>query len=428
MSIAASTSELPGRSSSAGHEADRTAAHLVRLPGTNWNLWRTFAVRGAGFAAEMIGQLEAAKAAAAADEYLKMRARAMRQTGAGLRQLQGELQGSSEGRAQLRKLRAAILAGKVEEVRGRVEAVAAAEAWAEAEKARVAFVAAYEADEEAVEQGLAGLSREPRFREAMLWQNLASTRRIRHELRPEARRRRRVPALKQIAMRVQRYCVKNDSIGFFGPVGWGWIGEGLERMEVRAGGDLVEHREVFFEGWSIDALAASLEEENGEELKPWLAPRVKAGVWMDGLWAYQPQRKEMLLSEEEAAVMRQCDGRRTAREVVAALRKEGGEGGEREVFALLEKLVRAGLIAWRLEVAPQLYPERELRERLERIGEKGLRERCVGALEELVEGRERVARAAGKVEELEQTLEGLEKSFTRLTGESATRRGGQTYA
>ena len=149
---------------------------------------------------------------------------------------------------------------------------------------------------------------------------------------------------------------------------------------------------------------------------------------MDGLWAYQPQRKEMLLSEEEAAVMRQCDGRRTAREVAAALRKEGGEGGEREVFALLEKLVRAGLIAWRLEVAPQLYPERELRERLERIGEKGLRERCVGALEELVEGRERVARAAGKVEELEQALEGLEKSFTRLTGESATRRGGQTYA
>lgn len=411
-----------------------TSSHLVRLPGTDWNLWRTFVVRGAGFPAEMVEQVTAGKAAAAADEYLRGEERAWNHTNAAWDVLCAELRGSSESRRQLRKMRAAILAGKVEELRGRASAEAAAQSWIETQRARAAFVAAYHADEEIVEERLVELSGNPHVREAMLWQGLKSTQCIwrdlqRDDLRSAGKKFRQ--ALRQMAMRVQRYCVKNDSIGFFGPVGWGCIGETAERMELRPGPDLVANREVFFEGWSMDALATSLEEANREELKPWLAPRVKSGVWVQGLRAYRPQRKEYTLSEEERVVIVECDGKTTAREVAQSVLQERvfpAGASEEQVFAVLEKLVGAGLIAWRLEIAPQLYPERELRDRLERIGEEGLRIRCLDTVEELDGARERVAKAAGNDLGLEKALEELEECFTRRTGQSATRRDGQTYA
>jgi hypothetical protein len=434
MSIAntCATAELPRKIGLSA--AGSTSSHLVRLPGTDWNLWRTFVVRGAGFPAGMVEHVSAEKAAAAADEYLRNEERAWRHTDTAWHQLCGELRGSPEARRQLRKMRAAILAGKVEEVRGRAEAEAAAEAWRETERAQAAFVAAYRADEEVVQERLVELSRNPRFREAMLWQGLKSSQCIWRDLQRETDFRsagkKFRQALRQMAMRVQRYCVKNDSIGFFGPVGWGWMGERAERMEMRPGPGLVAKREVFFEGWSIDALAASLEEAHGPELKPWVEPRVKTGVWIQGHRAYRPQRKEYALSEEERVVITECDGQRTAREVACSILHRGvlpAGTKERQVFAVLEKLVGAGLIAWRLEVAPQLYPELELRSRLERIGEEGLRKKCLESLEELDGARGRVGIAEGDLE-LKKTLEELEECFTRRTGQSATRRDGQTYA
>src|SRR6202045_1810476 len=401
--------------------------HLVRLPGTNWNLWRTVVVRGAGFPAAMVEELAAPQTAAAADRYLACRAGASRHTDAALRRLKGGLRGSPESRRQLRAVQAAIAAGKVEEVGDNAAAVAAAEACAKAERAREAFLVAHAADKEAIRSRLLALSCEPRFREAMLWQSAESTRRIWHDLRPEVPQSRSQRALKQVAMRVQRYAMKNDSIGFFGPVGWGTIVNDGARMVVTPGPGLLANREVFFEGWSIDALAACLDTE---ELKPWIAPRVKAGVWIHGLSAYRPQRKEFALSEEERAVLVQCDGNRTAKDVAQAVLEQGelpAGAQEKKVFGVLERLETAGLIAWRLEVASQLHPERELVERLERIGDAQLRERCTSALQQLVDARDCVAMAAGNDVELDKALQGLDECFTRLTAQPSSRRGGQTY-
>src|ERR1700724_92722 len=85
--------------------------HLGRLPGTDWNLWRTGVVRGAGFPAAMVEGLAAPQTAAAADRYLACRACASRHTDAALRRLKGELRGSPESRRQLRAVQAAIAAG-----------------------------------------------------------------------------------------------------------------------------------------------------------------------------------------------------------------------------------------------------------------------------------------------------------------------------
>ena len=400
--------------------------HLVRLPGTDWNMWRTVVVRGAGFPAAIMEDLAANRAAAAADRYLAQRARAVEMSDAALRRKGAELQGSFRSRSQLSSIRAAIEAGKAGELADS-DAAEAAAAFAEAFRFRQEFLSAFRADEEAVSERLVELCHDSLFHEAMLWQNLASTRRVCHDLRLEARGVRRRASLRHIAMRAQRYCLKNDSIGFFGPVGWATIQESGNRIQVDPGAALIAHRQVFFEGWTIDILASCLD---SEELRPWVAPRIKAGVWIHESRAYRPQRKEHHLTEAETVVLARCDGMTTAREIAQALiaRRSAGLLNEQEVFNVLEKLVAAGVIAWRLEVASQQYPECELEERLARIGDAGLRERCRASLSELLSARDRVAAAAGNHAGLDPALSALDATFTRLTNQPSSRRGGQAYA
>jgi hypothetical protein len=65
-----------------------------------------------------------------------------------------------------------------------------------------------------------------------------------------ARRRRREEV---VASYWQRYCAKNDTIGFFGPLAWGRVEDG-PAIAVRAGA-LVAQRVVHLEVWAIEALA-----------------------------------------------------------------------------------------------------------------------------------------------------------------------------
>src|SRR5215470_3572832 len=166
--------------------AESTVSHLVQLPGTRWNLWRTLVIRGAGFPAAMIEELSAQQTAAAADHYLACRALASRHTDAALRRLRGELAGSAELRQKLEALKAAIATGGMEELSNHQLAATAAETHAKTEQARELFLAAYQAETEAIHDRLMGFAGEPRFREAMLWQGLDPTHHIWHNLQPES--------------------------------------------------------------------------------------------------------------------------------------------------------------------------------------------------------------------------------------------------
>lgn len=402
-------------------------SHLVHLPGTNWNLWRSLVVRSAGFPAAIINELAAPQTVAAADHYLACRALASRHMGATKRSLRKEQAGSANLRRELEALKTAIATGNMEAMGDSKQARAAADAHKTAQETYETFTAAFHAEMETVHNRLIDFACEPRFREAMLWQGLDPTHNIWHNLQPESPAHARHKALRQIAMRVQRYALKNDSIGFFGPVGWGTIVEDAITIEARPGQDLLANRTVLFEGWTIDALAATLDTE---ELKPWIAPRVKAGVWIHQGCAYPPQRREVRLSEVEKAVLAHCVGNRTARELAQAVLEEGrlpSGTQEKDVFELLEQLVAAGLVIWRLEVPSQLHPELELANRFARIEDAALRERCTSALEELLKSRDQVALAAGNATELDSALQGLHSCFTRLTAQPSSRRGGQTY-
>ncbi|HEY2496261.1 MAG TPA: lantibiotic dehydratase [Candidatus Angelobacter sp.] len=423
------TAVSPIASLAAGSAAGVKSApsHLVHLPGTNWNLWRSFVVRSAGFPAAIINELAAPQTVAAADHYLACRALASRHMGATMRSLRKEQAGSANLRRELEALKTAIATGNMEAMGDSKQARAAADAHKTAQETHETFTAAFHAEMETVHNRLIDFACEPRFREAMLWQGLDPTHNIWHNLQPESPAHARRKALRQITMRVQRYAVKNDSIGFFGPVAWGTIVEDAIAIEEKPGPELLANRTVFFEGWTIDALAAALDTK---ELKPWMAPRIKAGIWIHEGRAYRHQRTEVRLSEEERAVLAHCDGKRTARELAQAVLKERrlpSGTQEKDVFELLEQLMAAGLIMWRLEVPSQLHPEVELANRLARIEDAAWRQRCTSALNELLESRHQVALAAGNAVELDKALQGLHGCFTGLTAQPCSRRGGQTY-
>src|SRR5262245_61913194 len=105
------------------------------------------------------------------------------------------------------------------------------------------------------DEDLAAVARDPAFRRAVAWQSRESLRRAVDKLAagapgsPSNRRR----WTDVVASYWQRYCSKNDTIGFFGPLAWGSFGEATA---IRSGG-LQRERVVHFETWAIEAVAAA---------------------------------------------------------------------------------------------------------------------------------------------------------------------------
>ena len=108
------------------------------------------------------------------------------------------------------------------------------------------------------EERLAQVARDPRFREAVAWQSREALRggvdKLAADGESPSRRRRRADV---VAGYWQRYCAKNDTIGFFGPLGWGRFPEEGEAIEVRAGA-LQAERVVHFETWAVEAVARAV--------------------------------------------------------------------------------------------------------------------------------------------------------------------------
>jgi hypothetical protein len=101
---------------------------------------------------------------------------------------------------------------------------------------------------------------DPLFREAVAWQNrqalVTQIEAIAHALPQSPSKRRRREAV--VANYWQRYCAKNDMIGFFGPLAWGRIRDDGPAIVTRSRG-LIAQREVHFETWCMDALARHME-------------------------------------------------------------------------------------------------------------------------------------------------------------------------
>jgi Lantibiotic dehydratase, N terminus len=371
----------------------RDDAHLVPLHG-DWSVWRWIRLRGAGFPVALVDELALPDATAAIDRDRDGGAAA-----SAPRSAPGERDASDE--------------------RNTADA-----RWRE-------IAAAFEADRRRAASALRRIAASPRFLEALTWQN-------RHALQAGLARLATAPVEAvdrdtrkrelAVASYLQRYCVKNDTISFFGPVGWGTLREDATGATLVPGRTLLARRTVYYEHWCLHAIAEHIAED--AQLLPWLAPRRAPTLRIEGTTLHAPVERQTEVNPVIARLLAACDGETLARAIAHALVADPqlGVRDEDEVYALLAALVEKDLILWTLELPPEaLDPERYLRRVLDGVGDPAVRARAIGTLDAIAAARARVAQAAGDPVALDAALDAFEQTFRAMTGVAPTRKPGETY-
>ena len=427
-------------------ESSQVPKHLLRLPGGPWAVWRWVALRGAGFPARQVLELASPECAAAADQLLQFEEEAHWTKGAALERINSTLDAlrsasdwdDDERRMPLLKAMRRLKCGKLATQTGVDVAIdvaieASRAASARFELALQIFQQTYRAAISETSLKLREIASEDSFQEAIIWQNRhAYHSAIQPLLQKRSEKNSRDSKQRQreelIASYVQRYCVKNDTIGFFGPVGWAKLVSTGEPLAVRPGNSFLAARNVYVEGWCVDAFADKM--TRNKELLPWAMPLRVPAIDVVGTTLHLPDLPAKSISRLQAAALQACDGDHTAREIAAALLKTFPDELKTEsfVYKFLSALQGMGLIRWTFEVPVGPFAERTLRAMIERIEDDALRAPWLEAFNKLDVARETVARAAGEPEQLDEAFSQLEETFTSLTGVASTRIGEQTYA
>ncbi len=414
----------------------RPAPHLVPLI-DGWTLWRTICLRGTGFPIDMLETLAAHDAAAAIDGFLdcetawdEARERAL----AWCRDATETL--GTEARKPYRRANRRLTKGRVPEpIPDAPEAASLFEAMAlAAEKRDAAGRRAADCLAEArprISASLLEVCHTPLFREAIIWQN----RQVLHtgidvltRMGKDAPAWRRRKHEELVFNYLQRYCAKNDSIGFFGPVGWARFADRGPAITVEPGPTLLAKRYLHFEYWAIDAVADVLSRDR--DLLPWLAPRLNPFCHLEDGWLHAPGREPERLDAGVARLLAACDGETQAAAIAARFAADPASEfrSELDVLKGLAELAIKSAIYWNAHVPVTPSAERSLRRVLERIRDPAVRARGLASLAELETGQAAVEAARGDPQALDAAMADLEARFQRVTSKDPTRYGGKVYA
>ena len=415
--------------------------HLARLPGGQWALWRWIALRGAGFPAKQVLQLADLECGSAARELIEAEdiAEQVRQeTVVHFKSVQADENAGEEMRTAAKKVLRGIWKGNLP----RADAApfgndpvinAVRSAYARADALRANFYLEFPNVVNRGSRTIYDVASSNLFQEAVIWQNRKAFRNgvtafLKHK--PGTVRRNRLRRINEelIATYLQRYCMKNDTIGFFGPVGWARFVPDRVGFFTRPGDSLLSKRNVYAESWYIDTLTEMLNAD--KSLRRWAAPRTLPFFHVQGTTLHHPFDGPTKISREIAAVLVAANGARTAMEIAAAITQKPDLNlkTEQQVFEVLDYLCGEGLILWALECPVGPQAEQHLLNLIERIGDEGRRAKALAIVQELQLARGRVAASAGNAEKLDQTIAALEDTFERLTGEVSTRSPGKVYA
>lgn len=422
------------------------AEHLIGLRGSEWAFWRCMCLRGAGFPADEVLKLGAPEhVRSAADSALQAEETAQAACDMALQEVMAALDRlRSENRWDDKAKRNALLKArdrlKARELPKSSPETATLRSILEFQLARQQSADARQAFAEKMDAFVLQTSNllrqeaaSPHFREAVLWQNRTAVHSaldslLRNPPQRGTRSSRQRQNEELVASYLQRYCIKNDTIGFFGPVGWAhFVPEGPP-IVVNPGPNLVATRKVYFETWPIEALASVIARDPA--VYPWLAPLVTPYVRAAGSVLRHPFYGISRITPIQSAIINSCDGNSTARELArkfVAL-PNSPFGSESDFYNCLNELVGKRVIFWNFNIPFDAHPERSLREALHQIGDEKARARATAMLDQLDSARLAVEAAAGDTEKLDQALEHLDSTFTSLTQVAARRSSGKTYA
>jgi len=282
-----------------------------------------------------------------------------------------------------------------------------------------AYDAVYADATRRLSRAIADTHADPGFQEAVTWQNPGLAQRLQDAGVGGSRRSKDRGRELVIASYLQRYCLKNDTIGTFGPVGWASAGHGAAGLVVMPGEQLIARRTTYFEVWAIDKIAAEIARQ-GRALG-WLRPRRPRSVFLAGNVLRRPHRQPVTLTGAELRILLACDGSRTISDVLDS-------AGAPDARALLARLAGLGALRLDLEGPADAWPERLLREKLELIADPAARAAALEPVDQMIRARDAVAATNGDPAGLQRALASLAETFERVTGSPATRRAGANYA
>ncbi|HEX6196125.1 MAG TPA: lantibiotic dehydratase, partial [Jiangellaceae bacterium] len=339
---------------------------------------------------------------------------------------------------QVRKLRAALRQQRTRtvELGGRVESANVVEPEAGILEPLNSLIRANEIGtlehvrqaEQRTKEKLYAVARDELFQEAVLWQNrqayqnailpLADGKYASDNARSRSRRL-------WLAMHLQRYALKNDTIGFFGPIAWANVDPGTAHVTCRLGRTLLRDRAVHFEAWAVDQLARSLERQPA--IHTALRPRRRPSSAIIGGTLFIPGHQPLNLTSPEELLLRAADGTRTVQALTSKLADTEAFPDRTSVSRCLESLRKRNMIVYGFDIPLATDAETLLQEQLSDLPEPigAVADRTVAALST---ARDQVALAAGAPGMLNTALERLENTFTRLTGQEAARLPGEIYA
>lgn len=273
------------------------------------------------------------------------------------------------------------------------------------------------------------IASDERLRMAMTWQNPDAMVAVNGVLRdgPNAPRNSRRRSREEIIAKYwQRYCGKNDTVGFFGPICWVRLEPDAPALTGGPGPALIRRQAVFFERWALAAFAARLAED--DRIRPYLPVLPQPHLCLlDGAIRH-PQRGVLSLLPSEAALCRHCDGS-TARDIAGRLLADRTSGfrAETDVYTMIDQLVGRGLLCWGIDLPMDLSAEAALLSRLAAIDEPTIRAQAQAAFERLRTCRDAVAEATDPVG-LGAAMATLDLQFTEITGRSPRQKAGETQA
>lgn len=418
--------------------------HLVVAGRGGWSLWRTLECRTAGFPAALVLDLADDGCARLADELAETRAHARSLFDAVRSELKERIRSSltadsmptgPDGASALGDLRAAVkfldrrrLDHDSLQLIGHATLRRLRDALREVDELEAAFVCRYASVSAQIGTRLSELARDPSLREAVTWQSkhLVSQVLDRVAAASFCANDRRDEEL--VASYLQRYCVKNDTIGFFGPVGWATWDHSRLGVEVRLDAHRLSARTVYFEDWAMQALADRLSADS--RLRPWMVPRLAPYVLLDGQQLRLPGRTAVTLTRQQAALLEACRSGATAGRIADALLQNPfcEFDDEREVLDELSLLSDARWIHLGYGIClGDTRPEIRLRRQIETITDPVLRKEALEPLELLETARDDVSASAGSPVELLASMQRMDTVFKQVTGHASTRSAGETY-
>lgn len=274
---------------------------------------------------------------------------------------------------------------------------------------------------------LRDLASDPRFQEAV-W--LSSPQMFQYGLQgylerwhPEKRSSDVRHVERQLISYLQRFCAKNDTASFFGPLNYGDFSSDAPQVLPGPGAEHILKREVFLSYWGVLALADKLEADGA--IQPYLQPRCSSLCSFDlpGQQVTLPGGRTSRLSLQEGQILKWIDGQRTLQEIASGL-----QWTDEAVFAGLRRLIQSRLVTLRPEPpVTRVRPLEWLLDWVEQLPPScPARPRWLGVLGTFKGFQDRFAEAS--FPERREILARVEEQMSALTGGQARRGGGQLYA